>query len=224
MTVLLFTRIIDITFHRYIAYVQQQIGDYHPSSAQHIEGLWSVRSVENPTDDHVDQQDKCSHKEMHIHQNLTTMSEPTADLPSYSAATADPTSSAVPVNDDSDSYADFTIGDLRAQILSNASMFKPLFITEKTRGEYELEVVLGRSPSGKYFAMLVRDNVLQKRAEDMHHRKIILKGEQCDGARRAYEVVLTRTADMVYRMMRGDVPQIRKALPRDMMGWCADNV
>ncbi|KAL1582939.1 hypothetical protein WHR41_08184 [Cladosporium halotolerans] len=144
----------------------------------------------------------------------------TSSLPSYSAATASG-DSAIPIND---SYADFTISDLRAQIVANATIFKPLFTAEKSRGEYELELILARNSSGHHCAMIVRNNVSQKRVEDLHHRKIILKGEGCDSPRRAYEVVLARTSEMVYRMMKGDMPQVRKALPREMMGWSAENV
>ena len=137
-----------------------------------------------------------------------------AALPSYAAATTD---SSLTNNDAAYAYADFTISDLRAQILANAAMIKPIFINEKTRDEYGLELTLIRGSSGQHAAMLLRDNVSQPLREDFYHRKIILRGRAHDMPRQAFEDLLFKTEVILGDMMKGS--KIEHALAREMNGW-----
>ncbi|KAM0715172.1 hypothetical protein Q7P37_009637 [Cladosporium fusiforme] len=145
---------------------------------------------------------------------MATVTEPSG-LPSYSAATSDG-SRCVTVHNE---YADFTIGELRTQILANASIFKPAFLTEKGRSEYDLELVLIKGRNGQHCTMILRRNTTQKKDEDWNHRKIILDGVACDTPRQAYELMLLKTEEILRSMLepRGDLPpQISKAQPREM--------
>jgi lipase chaperone LimK len=72
-----------------------------------------------------------------------------AALPSYHAATTE-LSLTNTISDAAYAYAGFTISDLRAQILANAAMIKPIFNNEKTRDEYGLELTLIRGSSGQH--------------------------------------------------------------------------
>lgn len=119
-------------------------------------------------------------------------------------------------------YADFTISELREQILANATMFKPLFTVEKSRAEYEFELIMLKTPSGKHCTHLVRKNVSQKIDEDVHHGKIILQGEACSSPRRAFEAMLAKTAVILQKMTEGPKPRIVKGLPREMSSWSAN--
>jgi hypothetical protein len=140
---------------------------------------------------------------------------PTAALPSYSAATTDPSLT----NNDAENtyaYADFTIGDLRAQITSNAAIIKPIYTTEKARNEYELELVLIRGSTGQHAAMLLRRNVTQS-LSDSRHGKIVLRGKAHATPRQAYESLLHKTETILGDMLRSS--KIEHSLAREMNGW-----
>jgi ABC-type xylose transport system substrate-binding protein len=141
---------------------------------------------------------------------------PTATLPSYSAATTDPSLT----NNDAENnyaYADFTIGDLRAQIIANAEVIKPIYTAEKARNEYELELVLMRGSTGQHAAMLLRRNVTQSLYHDTRHGKIILRGKAHATPRQAYESLLHKTETMLGDMLRSS--KIEHSTPREMNGW-----
>ena len=140
-----------------------------------------------------------------------------ATLPSYAAATTDSSVTNNSINDAAYAYAGFTISDLRAQILANATMIKPIFNNEKTRNEYGLELALIRGSSGQHAAMLLRDNSSQPSKEDFYHRKIILRGRAYDMPRQAFEDLLFKTEVILGDMMKGS--QIEHALAREMNGF-----
>jgi hypothetical protein len=138
-----------------------------------------------------------------------------AALPSYSAATTDPSLT----NNDAENtyaYADFTIGDLRDQINSNAAIIKPIYTTERARNEYELELVLMRGSTGQHAAMLLRNNITQS-LRDPRHGKIVLRGKAHATPRGAYESLLHKTETILGDMLRSS--QIEHSLPREMNGW-----
>jgi ABC-type xylose transport system substrate-binding protein len=143
-------------------------------------------------------------------------SAPAAALPSYSAATTDPSLT----NNDAENnyaYADFTIGDLRSQIIANAAIIKPIYTAEKARNEYELELVLMRGSTGQHAAMLLRRNVSQTLSYDTRHGKIVLKGKAHATPRQAYEWLLSKTETILGDMLRSS--RIEYSLPREMHGW-----
>jgi hypothetical protein len=147
--------------------------------------------------------------------SLPAESLPTA-LPSYSAATTDPSLT----NNDAGSdyaYADFTISDLRAQIIANAAVLKPIYTAEKARNEYELELVLMRGSTGQHAAMLLRRNVTQTVRDEYRHGKIVLRGKAYDTPRQAYEGLLSKTETILGDMLRNS--KIEFSLPREMNGW-----
>jgi hypothetical protein len=135
-------------------------------------------------------------------------------LPSYAAATTD---TSLTNNDAAYAYADFTISDLRSQIIANAAMIKPIFNIEKNRSEYGLELTLIRGSSGQHAAMLLRNNISQPLREDFYHRKIILRGRAYDMPRQAFEDLLFKTEVILGDMMKGSA--IEHALGREMNGW-----
>jgi hypothetical protein len=135
-------------------------------------------------------------------------------LPSYAAAT---TEASLTNADAAYAYADFTISDLRNQILANAAMIKPIFNIEKSRTEYGLELTLIRGNSGQHAAMLLRNNISQPAKEDFYHGKIILRGRACDMPRQAFEDLLFKTEVILGDMMKGT--KIEHALAREMNGW-----
>lgn len=135
-------------------------------------------------------------------------------LPSYTAATTD---SSLTNNDAAYAYADFTISDLRSQIIANAAMIKPVFTDEKTRGDYGIELALIRGSTGQHAAMLLRDNSSRPSKEDFFHRKIILRGRAYDMPRQAFEDLLFKTEIILGDMMK--CSKIEHALPREMNGW-----
>lgn len=135
-------------------------------------------------------------------------------LPSYAAATTD---SSLTNNDAAYAYADFTISDLRNQIMANAAMIKPIFSSEKNRSEYGMELTLIRGSSGQHAAMLLRNNSSQPLKEDFYHRKIILRGRAYDMPRQAFEDLLFKTEIILGDMMKGT--KIEHALAREMNGW-----
>lgn len=137
-----------------------------------------------------------------------------AALPSYTEATTD---TSFTNNDAAFAYADFTISDLRAQIIANAAMIKPIFSDEKGRNEYGLELTLIRGSSGQHAAMLLRNNIKQPLREDFWHRKIILRGRAYDMPRQAFEDLLFKTEVILGDMMKGT--KIEHALAREMNGW-----
>ena len=148
--------------------------------------------------------------------NLPAELLPTAALPSYSAATTDPS---LTNNDAENTYAsaDFTIGDLRDQINSNAAIIKPIYTAEKARNEYELELVLMRGSTGQHAAMLLRRNVTQSLRDDGRHGKIILRGKAHATPRQAYESLLHKTETILGDMLRSS--KIEHSLPRELNGW-----
>ena len=140
----------------------------------------------------------------------------TAALPSYSAATTDSSLTITDAGSDY-AYADFTVGDLRAQIIANAAIIKPIYNTEKARNEYELELVLMRGTTGQHAAMLLRRNVAQTLSYEGRHGKIVLKGRAYDTPRQAYESLLSKTETILGDMLRSS--RIEYSLPREMNGW-----
>lgn len=139
-----------------------------------------------------------------------------AALPSYTAATTE-LSLTNTISDAAYAYAGFTISDLRAQILANAAMIKPIFNNEKTRNEYGLELTLIRGSSGQHAAMLLRDNSSQTCKDEFYHRKIILRGRAFDMPRQAFEDLLFKTEVILGDMMKNS--KIEHALAREMNGW-----
>lgn len=133
-------------------------------------------------------------------------------LPSYSAATnttpqeptTTTTSTSLPPTTQTHAYADFTLIDLRTQILSNAAVLKPIFNSEKSRSEYELELALSRCSSGQHTAIIVRRNVLQPKKDDWNHGKILMGAAACDSPRLAYEVLLEKTEVVLGKMLKWD--------------------
>lgn len=139
-----------------------------------------------------------------------------AALPSYSAATTDPSLTSSDIGSDY-AYADFTISDLRAQILANAAIIKPIYTAEKSRSEYELELVLMRGSTGQHAAMLLRRNTTQTLSYDTRHGKIVLRGKAHVGPRQAYESLLSKTETILGDLLRSS--KIEHSLPREMNGW-----
>jgi len=148
--------------------------------------------------------------------STTTTTTTAAALPSYSAATTDPSLTSNDVGSDY-AYADFTISDLRAQILANAAIVKPIYSAEKSRSEYELELVLMRGSTGQHAAMLLRRNTTQTLSYDTRHGKIVLRGKAHVGPRQAYESLLAKTETILGDLLRSS--KIEHSLPREMNGW-----
>lgn len=124
-----------------------------------------------------------------------------SDLPSYSEAAASPESIiSTPALD----YSDFTISDLRAQIIANAMVIRPAFKTDKTRADYEIELVLAKRED-QHYALIVRRNN-GRTDKDRHNNKAILKSNMAVTPRRALEQMLERTEAIVQTMVeRRDV-------------------
>jgi hypothetical protein len=137
-------------------------------------------------------------------------------LPSYSAATTDPSLTNTDAGSDY-AYADFTIGDIRAQIIANAAVIKPIYTAERARNEYELELVLMRGSTGQHAAMLLRRNVTQSLSYESRHGKIVLRGKAHATPRQAYESLLSKTETILGDMLRSS--KIEHSLPREMNGW-----
>lgn len=149
--------------------------------------------------------------------NVTTSAAggSTSVLPSYSAATTDPNTTNGPMRIDN-AYTDFTISDLRAQILANAAMLRPFFTDRKYRSEYEMELILAKCSSGQHTAMLVRNNHAQTIKDDLHHGVIIINGKAHDTPRQAFEALLAKTEDLLGDMLR--TSKIRFSLAGYMHG------
>ena len=124
------------------------------------------------------------------------MSMQASDLPSYSEAAASPASATTsPIGD----YNDFTISDLRAQILANAMIIRPAFHTDKTRADYEIELVLAKRED-QHYALICRRNI-GRNDKDRHNHKAILKSNMALTPRRAFEQLLERTEAIVQTMV-----------------------
>lgn len=121
-------------------------------------------------------------------------------LPSYSAATTDPGNNNSLAGIEN-AYTDFTISDLRSQILANAALLKPFFTDRKSRSEYDMELILAKDNSGRHKAVLVRSNTVQTIKEDFHHGKILVSGKPQDTPRQAFETLLLKTEKILGDML-----------------------
>lgn len=119
------------------------------------------------------------------------------ELPSYSAAASIAESSAsTPALD----YTDFTISDLRAQILANAMIIRPHFKIDKTRADYDIELVLAKRED-QHYALIVRRNI-GRSDKDRNDNRAIFKSNMAATPRRALEQMLERTEQLIQNMVK----------------------
>lgn len=137
------------------------------------------------------------------------------DLPSYSEAAASPNSLASSPSLD---YTDFTISDLRAQIIANAMILRPSFKTDKTRADYEVELVLAKRED-QHYALIVRRNV-GRTDKDRHNNKALLKSNMATTPRRALEDILGRTEAIIQKMVeRRDIECVSQTNVEGIYYW-----